>query len=1398
MANTSSYDIVDGNRVDNPTDNTTYVFSATATLKTFTLAGNSDGDTVAIDATSSDFKVKFKKNEMTLIGQKNTPSAGVIVKIQIDTSNGGVNHLAFLDGTVDVSFVPNAPGELKGKWTFGGNEGVKKLNLGGVGVSYDIDSSHTYAQAQVAANAALNSQTLILTQDEDHIVLDAIDTMDTVRGVVDFDMTSFGWGWGEDGFDYSIGGVDNSTFNVGDTIEGNGNTKVELTLDVSSSLLGEDMWFFGEDGVYVDAEYVEMSGVDELALKAGSSYGAVGFDASSYGNDISKVSLSGRDGMYADVYDLQADDTLNVALQTGGDLDVSGTWNGLDFDVELDNSDDSTESSVNLTAAAVSVIAGNDATADLDLNLSSSGDGPVESVGAIVVGNVTLAAGTDGEVDFSVSGYANNYSEGDALVGDVTVGNIGITLAKSATNTDVTIEQYANAEDGSATVGNMKVGNVTLNAAENADFEDINVYQYAYADSGDATIGTRNVGNIAITLGSGAEGDNQVDISASATVSGSGDVTIGNGVIGNITINGGDGVEDQDAYVYAWAYADTGNATIGNTQVGNVSMTFGDGDGEDNWYSFSAMVSATVDETGDATVGNVTIGNITQTAGDPELNGDGDAIDSDDQQLWAYSYQLAQSDKGNATVGNNTVGNITQTVGDDGDAALTVDQYATAVSGDATMGNVTVGNIALTAGARGDLDAFVRQEGDATTGDVTIGTMKVGNIDMSVGVDGSAYFEIDRSADVFGSSDATASIGSTTVGNVNLYAGGSGYAGFGLTVDAYNTDDSDRADTTVGNVTVGNVTIAVENDAAASFWNGVYAGAVGNITYGNVNVEVGENSDLNWMYISASASTADVGNFTVGDLTVNLAKSASLTNDGGFEAYAFESIGNVTLGDQTITVATEADFGDEYSFENYFYAENGSIGAVKIGDITLTGVGADADISIDTDLWAEDSIKSVTMGNASVSADGDDSDSDYEVDIRTDGTIGNVTGGNLSAVAAGEDADAEVDIEMWAYNDIGDVKFGNVVVSAENDHAPDVVWGEASATVDISITGSSDLGDVTVGSVTMTAIGEDADTDFDLEIGNSYETSATVDIENIGDIKVGNLVLMASGSSADVDVDIYANTDTGVIGTMTLGNIDILVANTEEADTAAKVSVTVDAYGDLTVGDITLEQGDMTDWGTNETGDGDNDADMFAYVDLDSWNGDLIVGDITVTGGYLTESDDSNDNYDYVGVDNSGWLELYADGTITVGDIDYSGYERAATIEVDTWLGAANIKASQGGSTITDNATKNTITLGDGADTVILLNGNSGLTAADADVIIDFDSAEDLIDLNLSGSEFEVDSSGTTFADFLSDAQGADKDIYAAKVGSDYYVAIDTDGGDAVDFVIKLVGVSNVSSSDFT
>lgn len=169
MVNTTSYDIVDGNRFDNPTDDTTYVFTPSDTLKTFSLAGDADGDTVAISSLSSDFKVVFKKNEMTLIGLKNTPSAGVMVKVQFDNSGGvATNQIAFLDGTVDVTFTPATAGALKGAWTFGGENFGKKVNLSNENVQFAIDSSKTYTQAAFDANGVLNSESITLTTGTDN------------------------------------------------------------------------------------------------------------------------------------------------------------------------------------------------------------------------------------------------------------------------------------------------------------------------------------------------------------------------------------------------------------------------------------------------------------------------------------------------------------------------------------------------------------------------------------------------------------------------------------------------------------------------------------------------------------------------------------------------------------------------------------------------------------------------------------------------------------------------------------------------------------------------------------------------------------------------------------------------------------------------------------------------------------------------------------------------------------------------------------------------------------------------------------------------------------------------------------------------------------------------------
>lgn len=111
--------------------------------------------------------MRLKKNEMTLVGQKNTPSAGVVVKVQLDKTDGGTTKLAFLDGTVNVSFTPSEPGSTKGSWNFGGITGQKKFDLGSENSSYTIDGTKTYAQAYTAADRIVNAKTVGLTVDSD-------------------------------------------------------------------------------------------------------------------------------------------------------------------------------------------------------------------------------------------------------------------------------------------------------------------------------------------------------------------------------------------------------------------------------------------------------------------------------------------------------------------------------------------------------------------------------------------------------------------------------------------------------------------------------------------------------------------------------------------------------------------------------------------------------------------------------------------------------------------------------------------------------------------------------------------------------------------------------------------------------------------------------------------------------------------------------------------------------------------------------------------------------------------------------------------------------------------------------------------------------------------------------
>jgi hypothetical protein len=177
----------------------------------------------------------------------------------------------------------------------------------------------------------------------------------------------------------------------------------------------------------------------------------------------------------------------------------------------------------------------------------------------------------------------------------------------------------------------------------------------------------------------------------------------------------------------------------------------------------------------------------------------------------------------------------------------------------------------------------------------------------------------------------------------------------------------------------------------------------------------------------------------------------------------------------------------------------------------------------------------------------------------------------------------------------------------------------------------------------------------------------------------------------------------------------------------------------------------------------------------------------------------------------SGFMDLTEEGSgsITIGNIDYRGYETNALIDVSAFKGAANIYAAQDDTTIIDNKSKNVITLGAGTDDVILnaTNATTDKTSASAiDEIINFASLKDdliIYTKSAGGSDFDfVSGNAGTYANFLLDAASAmgndGTDIYARVLDGSVYVAIDADNGESVDYVVKLTGITSLDVTDIT
>jgi Ca2+-binding RTX toxin-like protein len=154
---------------------------------------------------------------------------------------------------------------------------------------------------------------------------------------------------------------------------------------------------------------------------------------------------------------------------------------------------------------------------------------------------------------------------------------------------------------------------------------------------------------------------------------------------------------------------------------------------------------------------------------------------------------------------------------------------------------------------------------------------------------------------------------------------------------------------------------------------------------------------------------------------------------------------------------------------------------------------------------------------------------------------------------------------------------------------------------------------------------------------------------------------------------------------------------------------------------------------------------------------------------------------------------LAAVKTITIGGVDYSGFKAGATIDVSNFAGAASVVGSAFDDVITDNKGTNTLTGGAGADTFTFVTTNTGKTGATGDVITDFSEAGG--DRIASGAGAVTaaeygENTFTDFASFLSGADAADKNVFVGQVGTNLWVAVDSNQDNTVDYTIKLLGVS--------
>ncbi len=649
-------------------------------------------------------------------------------------------------------------------------------------------------------------KTFTLTTGVDIVNASNPNATDIVKGVVD----------GDAGL--STGG---STYTHGDTVNGNGNTIVELTVvdgsDAAIAYLNNiaDVNIVAADNSSVTFNAVQWSGIGAVNLVRGADGMSVFVDLLEDGVDLSIASgISGSlsadyvSGLEVDLFagkasalswiegDIDAtvaarESATITAFMPAGDVSVGNinssvaTRGRFGAFVSASQSGDISVGDVTITA---------DTSATVSVSLSNI-DG-----GSVTVGDVSMLGGAF----FEFFGVYNQDAIGDVLVGDVSMSvSASGSLFLTASNTGTTGES----------LGSLTMGAIDL-VLDHDSFGSVNILNSNTFSSDGLSLGALTVGDMSIALGRGGSMDVWISHSAigpTANVLASfGDVELGNL---EATI-GTNSFLSYDVFVNNSLSGD-----IASVMIGDVNLDLADGAS----VSYFDTVTAEKGEITSFVMGDV----VVDMGVSASIN--------------SFDVFLTASNGGN--IGTVVIGDLSATVGQNSD----FDDYRLGIfATSGTIDSVTVGDVSAVVADSGSFFYSASITGGLGAGDVTFG-----DFDLTANDVDSLSVELFVSA-------STGDVGSVTVGDVSIAATGLTPVFFGVFVSA--SGDA-------GELNIGNISFDTTVDALIS----MSLSSTGGLVDGDINIAgLSFNGTGSTLYNGAFLSITTTGDVSLGDLNVGL------------------------------------------------------------------------------------------------------------------------------------------------------------------------------------------------------------------------------------------------------------------------------------------------------------------------------------------------------------------------------------------------------------------------------------------------------------------------------------------------------------------------------------------------